>query len=195
MTAKVNHSVIKLQKIEEPGESLPFLLGKPHEGVTRCGPLAAVPQYRLCQAACATVVKEHGVSVDRLHQTDAPQWRSAPLLPRCLEVGAFVGQFRPHVVQQQVGLGIDGLVAQCIHFVRAGSVLRRVADRAAGIDEDARSPPHLRVLYVTHGRHGQCLIVLDYHDQQLGADFRRTSIRTIQAVVLWLVAVFIREYD
>ena len=57
------------------------------------------------------------------------------------------------------------------------------------------APPHLRVLYVTHGRHGQCLIVLDYHDQQLGADFRRTSIRTIQAVVLWLVAVFIREYD
>ncbi len=50
----------------------------------------------------------------------------------------------------------------------------------------------LWAVHVAHCRHGQRLTVQDDHFQQLGADFRRAAIGSIQAVVLRFGAVFIR---
>ena len=74
---------------------------------------ASPPCQRIASAetAGAPVMHEERMSVHCLDETDAPERGGPPLATRGFEVGAAVGEFRPHVVEQQVGKRMDGLLA------------------------------------------------------------------------------------
>ena len=59
--------------------------------------------------------------VAALGQPDAPQRRRAPFLRRRLAVRP-AGEAGPHVVQQQVGVGVDRLPAQAFDRVRVAGL-------------------------------------------------------------------------
>ena len=76
-----------------------------------------MPHDGLCEIASATVVEEISVSVNSLLQTDAPQWGSTPLIASCqtahiMIIQANVHDFRAHVVQKEIAIGMNGLVAE-----------------------------------------------------------------------------------
>jgi hypothetical protein len=116
-------------------------------------------------------VQQALVVVDIGQQAYAPQRRRAPLAARSLEVGPAVGQGLAHVVQQQVGVGRNGLARQRLAAERgrqrreqlaAGLVRGPVALRALGLVEQRLAPAHGRVAGVAPRRWRQRGLVEDH---------------------------------
>ena len=118
--------------------------------------LAAVPQDRLGEAAGAAVVEQAVVAVDALEQAEAPERRRPPLAAVGRAVGPAVGEAVAHVVEEEIGEGVDGLVAELgQRRVAAGRERRHVAGGAAEAAEE-RHPVHdLGPLEAARDRHGE----------------------------------------
>ena len=87
------------------------------ELVLRGFALATVPHDGLDEIAGASVVQEVGMSVHLLLQADTPERRGTPFVASGqtadeVVVQAYAHDFRSHVVEQIVGVGVDGLLTE-----------------------------------------------------------------------------------
>ena len=102
--------------------------GSGAEGFARRSRLAVVPEDRLGGAAGAAVVQQAVMAVDALDQAEAPERRRPPLAAGCRAVRAAVGETLAHVVEEEIGVRMDGLVAELgQRRVAAGGERRHVA--------------------------------------------------------------------
>ena len=93
-----------------------------------------MPEDSLLEVARAPIVQEARVAVDGFEETDAPEGRGAPFIAVGEEIRSPIGERRPHVVEQEIGKRVDGLVAQRRERMVArgqGWRVARVAARAA----------------------------------------------------------------
>ena len=82
-------------------------------------------------------MQEAAVAGDLRRQPDAPKRRRPPFRARGAAFGAAIGQTRPHVVQQKVGVGPDQLEALLRLILQpVGDEFRHVAASAARLVED-----------------------------------------------------------
>ena len=117
-------------------------------------------------------------------QPDAPQGRCAPLPAIGEEIGAAVRQSLAHVVQQQVSVGEYNLPGHGGHRVLAGGVAWRVADRAAGFQEQTGAVANLRIVHVAHRRHREGLVVEGDFVQPVLGKFRGATVERGLAIGL-----------
>ncbi len=97
-----------------------------------CRAFPIVPEDGFRKVARPTVVQIRFATADRRREADAPKWRRAPLGAAGVSFTQVVGQPRTHVVQQQVRVRMNGLVAEFGHgMIRAGLERRRVTLPAA----------------------------------------------------------------
>ena len=72
---------------------------------------ATMPQDRLQQRPCASIMKEIAMAGHLLRQSNAPEGWRPPFIASCAGFGPSVGQPRPHIVQQHVCVGPNQLEA------------------------------------------------------------------------------------
>ena len=134
------------------------LASRATEGIAGGLRLAAVPEDRLLEVARAAVVEEAGVAVDGLDEADAPQRWRAPLRRRSTRrpAGAVVGEVGAQVVEQEVGVGADGLPVQRGDVRRGPCAARRRGRSRSRSRRRALGPPAVsRRLDVAASRDGQ----------------------------------------
>ena len=120
-----------------------------------------MPEDGLFDIAGAAVVEEVGVAVHCLLQPDAPEGRGAPFVAagqsaHIVVVQADAHDFAAHVVEEIVGIGVDGLVAEPGQFravEEGGTTGTRaeggdVAEVALGLIEHPFAVLHLGVVHV-----------------------------------------------
>ena len=117
-----------------------------HEAVTGGLGLSTMPQDRLLDVTGAAVVQVACVVVDGLKQPDPPQGWGAPLATGGTEDRQPIGQFGPHIVQQQVGVGADRLPRERSDRVLTSHEMLRVASGAADLVEEPLPRQHGRVV-------------------------------------------------
>lgn len=88
--------------------------------------LATVPEYGLFQCAGTTVVQETGLRIHHLGQANAPERRCSPFVAVGQELIPAIRQGWAHIVEQQIRVGPDSLIAQ----VRAVSYFTRLVSRS-----------------------------------------------------------------
>ena len=71
-----------------------------------------MPEDGFLRGAGAAVVEVEGVAIDRLVEAEAPERRSAPFASGGLAIGSAVCQFWSHVVDEEIGEGLDGLLVE-----------------------------------------------------------------------------------
>ena len=109
------------QRFEKENESLPVSLVHLLEQVLAGFAFAPVPQDGFGEVARSAVVEEVGVTIDFLLQPDAPKWGGALFVASgaaadIVVVESHTHDFRPHVVEEVVGVGMDGLAAKPRQF-------------------------------------------------------------------------------
>ena len=140
-----------------------------------------MPENGLAEIAGASVVQERGVAIHLLHQPDAPQRRRAPFASVGLEGRPAVGEFIAQVMQQQVGVGADGLVGEFwILPRRCGLELGLMAFGAAGFAEQLPASLHERIGNFPTRRHTQQTGVGDHIAENFVADLRRVLRRLLR---------------
>ena len=102
----------------------------------------AMPENRFLYAAGAAIMQILLAAVDLPHQTDSPQRRGTPFATAGSKVWTPVSQFRPHVVQQQVGVRPDTLVTQMWLCTtgRRGIARLMASGTAAGVKKGSSFP-------------------------------------------------------
>ena len=76
------------------------------------------------------------VTIDFAQVTNAPQWWRAPLAPTRISDRAMIGETFTHVVQQEVGVGRDGLVTELgVRVVRRRLERRHMTPLAPSFSE------------------------------------------------------------
>ena len=95
-----------LQRLQERDQIRFVCGGKAVKVADRRTSLATVRRNRGGQIVGAAVVQ--------IEQPfgQSPQWRGAPLASSGLPEGNAIGEARPHVVQEKIGIGKDGLAAK-----------------------------------------------------------------------------------
>lgn len=134
-------------------------LGRRHgdDTVARRLRFAAVPQDGLHQTPRPPVMEKERGAADGLGQADAPQGRGAPVLARRSPLGPVVSQARPHVVEQEIGIGPDGLVGLLGVRVDPGVKHGLVARRATRVVEKLLALQNTRIARLTARRHTEIL--------------------------------------
>jgi len=95
-----------------------------------------VPEDRFLEGAGATVVEVSFAAADAGGEADAPERRRAPFGTGGVELTHVVRQAGTHVVQEQIGIRMDGLAAEFGHGMeRTGGEARRVARGALSAGE------------------------------------------------------------
>src|SRR5439155_4343677 len=112
----------------------------------------AVPENGFFETARTAVVEICFALADPCRETDAPERRCAPLGAGGVTFTHIVGQTSAHVMQQQVRVGMDGLVAEFGHgMIQTGLERRRMALPAARAAEQCLTLQRLRVSQVATG--------------------------------------------
>ena len=129
--------------------------------------LSAMPEDRLLQTAGATVVEVKLVPIDRISETDAPQRTSLPLMTVGQVVGTLIRQILTHVVQQHIGVAVDGLTGECRHIGLTGVHRGDVALGAADLVEELVPLLHHRAIESPRRRDGERPAVEDHRIQHV----------------------------
>src|SRR5437870_12848671 len=136
------------QRIEERDERLAVGRRERPEAVAGAGPFAAVRRDRLLQRLLTSVVQEAlGVA-----QVDE---RLGAELRRRRPAEADVGELRPHVVQEQVGVGGELLPVERMDGARARAQRRHVTGGATDLREQVATAPPLLAALGGPGRGGE----------------------------------------
>lgn len=101
-----------LQRAQKLQQLAAFLIAGAAVPLTALLCLTAMPQDRLFEAFGAAVVQEAQVAVDGGLQAEAPERWGAPFVGGGSVGVAMVGQGFAEVVQQEVGVGVDGLMVE-----------------------------------------------------------------------------------
>ncbi len=139
-----------LQRLQERHQRVALILGRGAERFLRRFRLAAMPEDRFRKSAGAAVVEQIVMAVHGRNEAQAPQRRRAPFAARGLEVRAVVGKAFAHVMQQEIGEGVEGLAARPSGSPRCrpspGSACGRRRSRSRGTAPRPASPPAHRAL-------------------------------------------------
>ena len=115
-----------------------------------------MPKDRLLEIAGPAIMQEPSVPIDGFDQPDAPERLGAPLTTGGPAVALAVREPIPHVVKEQVGVGVDGLVFHRTGHIRGGRRHGgRVAAGAAGRLEEARACGDRGIVQVAASRNGE----------------------------------------
>ena len=115
------------------------------------------------------------MTVDDLHETDAPERRCSELASRRLEVGAIVRERSTHVVEQQVGVGMNpsDSTPPARREARPSSSSEMWQPSHPTTWNSCLAPPDLGIVEVAPRRHAERLRVERDVGNRLVADFRR----------------------
>lgn len=97
----------RLKRFYKPGDCVSVALGHPAKCIARARGLTTMPKNGLGDIARSPIVQQFGVSADCGQEANPPEWGSAPFSTTRLVVVAPVGKPISHVVQQQIGIGMN----------------------------------------------------------------------------------------
>ena len=164
------------ERVEEGEEGGAVGGGETGEGVAGGGAFAAVPEDGFFGGTGAAVVEVERVAVDGFVETEAPEWRRAPFEAGGGPVGSAVGEVGAHVVEEEIGVGVDGLVAEFRDWVGVtGGGVREVAGRAVEGFEEGFAALDGWVVEVAACGDGEGLDVEEDAVEDAGADFRAAA--------------------
>src|SRR4249919_3183331 len=109
-----------------------------------------MPQYRLSDVTCPAIVQERSTAVHGTGQAYPPKRLCAPVAPAGSKIWPVVCQCLAHIVQQQVGVGVEGLIREGRQRLEllTGLHFRHMADGTSRLLEHGCSALHSRIAEV-----------------------------------------------